>query len=246
MKRLVIVSLTFVLFACSHSNWEVAESNEFSRAVAQPEWFARTDFEPINNYEEMSALWQGHDRSGSSNAVKKANRYFYKSCFVALYEKSDDPDLEPRCLVIMDNMLAAEDRVRLYQYLLKNYSNYDQRTDNCASCSPGDLIARATRDYARTEFYTTNRENPIAAYAMLETLLDRRLDDISEWVLGEIYEEMSQMLQRAELPYEKAVELDTRISDLLSYWTITDHLVWRIDALKESQAALRTAYQLPL
>jgi hypothetical protein len=236
-KHLVLVlALSALLSACSEQeDWSDIESTEFTRAAVQPDWFAKTTVYPLSTLEDMNTLWRSHKRCcDKDSGVTRSNREFYKSCYVAVYNALDDPDLAPYCLWLMDVALDYEQGTNLSKYLLKNYPSYKQRVDNCANCTSGDLIARVTRDVALFEFYQEDKTEE--AFTRMDNMLADRVDEISLWVMVDIYKSMAEMLIKMNAPSDRAYSLRQRVDALAQIWPADSNQ--HIELVKASEALL--------
>lgn len=240
-KLLVLLITVWVLVGCTETDDpDFGESTEFTRAAVQPDWFAKTKTHPLESWDDVQTLWRSEKHCcGNDFGVKKANREFYKSCYRAIQKKPADPNLEPYCLWLMDVALDYDDSIQLSRYLLKNHSQYQQPINYCANCSPGDLIARVTRDVA---IYEANREKkPFEASARLERLLDEQESRISFWVLGEIYESLADMYLQLPSPEEKIPDFRARIDRLELIWPADENQQWRLDNVRKAYSTLLEA-----
>lgn len=241
MKQLIMLLIAGLLIsACSDPEPEpIQESTEFTRAVVQPDWFSKTDAEPITSWGDVQALWRSEKRCcGDDRGVINANRVFYKSCYRAIEARLDDENVEPYCLWLMDVALDYDDSIELSRYLLANHAQYAQPTDYCANCSPADLIARTARDVALYDARQNNR--PIEAAADLEQLLDNREAEISAWVLGEIYVSLAEIYEAIPGNEEAVVKLQQRVKRLEENWP-EDLQAWRLEDVRSAMRILQFA-----
>jgi hypothetical protein len=161
--------------------------NQFEQTFSAPEWFSSVDAPEITTTEEVSALWQSEKRCcEDANVLLRNNRIFYKSCFNAISNNYENEELVVKCLWLMGAGADSKQRVQLKRYLVENYGRHKNNVDNCANCMPGDTVARVTLELARYESRaSSSKTQPIER---LENLLDSRSDEISYWVLAEIYQ----------------------------------------------------------
>jgi hypothetical protein len=136
-------------------------------------------------------LWQSQKRCcEDAHKLLSNNRIFYKSCYQAIEHTYRDEQLVVLCLWLMGAGADGNQRQELLRYLLDNFPNHNNRTDNCANCKRADTVARATLEFAH---YKNQAQAKTAAIERLEQLLDRRSEEISYWVQAEIYDYLADL-----------------------------------------------------
>lgn len=180
----VMVIFLLLLSGCS-------EPNKFEQEISKPDWFDSIDAQKVQNEDEVSALWQSKKRCCvDKHVLLNNNRIFYKSCYEAIANHYDDERLVVKCLWLMDSGADSEQRIQLSRFLVDNFSHHKNSITGCVNCMPADTVARETTSLARYERRLGNRENAID---IIETLLDKRVNEISYWVQVETYELLGKM-----------------------------------------------------
>ena len=230
MKILFPMALVAVVFAgCAAPEAPpVAKPpNKFTAAFAKPAWFDSIPAPDVHTAEEVSALWQSEARCcGDSSAVLENARIFYKSCYNAIAAHYDDEKLVVLCLWLMDLAADPEQTRQLASFLVENFSHHRNSVERCANCMPGDTVARVTLELAMLESReSNNKQRPIGR---IESLLDRREDEISYWVQAEIYEFLGRLYLEAGLTQERLSRYEAAYG--------------RLDRLKEINEPLKARF----
>ena len=175
---ILIVLLISYITACSDSEWYMQNVN------THPAWYASTSHITLTTDDDVSTLWQSKKRCCiAQDRLDKNNREFYKSCVQAINTSRSDETLVVRCLWLMDIAVDKPRKIKIKEYLVHHYFDHQARTDNCANCMTGDIIARVSKELA----YYYSLSDPEHAIATMENVLDRRQKEISHWVLAEMY-----------------------------------------------------------
>lgn len=196
---LVILSFT-ILSACG-------SGETFESRIAKPAWYDSIEIVEINNVDELGALWRGKKRCCIDESTLLANnREFYKACYESIVINSENDELVVKCLWLMGAGADQEQRIDIKRFLVENYGDHKNSIDRCSNCSPGDTVARVTKDLARMEKSQGQIDHAIT---LLEDLLDSRRGEISLWVQTEIYEVLGNMYLSSEITNARKERIDS-------------------------------------
>jgi len=204
-RNLLIVSTFTILCACGNSE-------TFESRIPKPAWYDSIELVEINDVGELDALWRGKKRCCIDESTLLANnREFYKACYESIVNNSENEELVVKCLWLMDVGADQGQRIDINRFLLENFGDHQNSVDRCSNCSPGDTVARVTKDLARKE----NAQGQIDhAITLLEDLLDSRGGEVSLWIQTEIYEELGNMYLSSALTNERKDRINTAYNRL--------------------------------
>ena len=100
----------------------------------------------------------------------------------------EDRDLGAAGIELMAATADPEQRLPILELGIDHFFFYDQRTDNCANCKPGDRTGQLVRDLAYA--YIAHNE-PLAAIEIIERLVREREADVSPYNLALTFEAMA-------------------------------------------------------
>jgi len=185
----VVVSLLFMAYALMPDKKASGILSKLSAVHKSPapefDWFDNTEASPIHNKEDLSKVWQSKPRCCiAKNDLRKNNREFYKSCYIAMQNYPSNKDITANCLWLMGGALEnKEERILLKETFIQKFFYYDKPLDRCANCDHANVSARIARELARY-YKSTNRFDE--AIKLLERMNDERKQEMSDWVLAEL------------------------------------------------------------
>ncbi len=128
------------------------------------------------------AVWQ----SGTSDELSR--RQFQKLAYQAILDHPEDRHMAAAGIELMAATADPEQRLPILELGIDHFFFYDQRTDNCANCKPGDRTGQLVRDLAYA--YIAHNE-PLAAIEIIERLVREREADVSPYNLALTFEAMA-------------------------------------------------------
>ncbi len=210
--------------------------NRFQRQMEKPDWLDDVDAPRVATADEVSALWRSKKRCCIAERKLRANnREFYKACYLAIGEHFDDEELVVKCLWLMTSGAEGDQRRQIRQYLVDHHFEYRGRTDNCANCAPADTVARVSRSLALDRLAAGRAQE---ASAVIERVLDERLDETSPWVQVELYESLARAYLELEATEARAARLQTAYERLRAMAATDEPVARRMDRF---EAAYREA-----
>ena len=204
-RNLALILSCIILCACSNGE-------DFESRIGKPTWYDSIELVEINNVDELDALWRGKKRCCIDESTLLANnREFYRACYESIVNNSENDELVVKCLWLMDVGADQGQRIDINRFLVENYSNHKNSVDSCSNCSPGDTVARVTKDLARME---KSQGQIDRAITLLEDLLDSRGGEISLWVQTEIYEALGNMYLSSAVTNERKDRINSAYNRL--------------------------------
>ena len=206
MTRNLLVILSFTIL-CACGNSETFESK-----IAKPTWYDSINIVEINDVDELDALWRGKKRCCIDESTLLANnREFYKACYESIVNNSENEALIVKCLWLMGAGADRGQRIDIKRFLVEHYGDHKNSVDRCSNCSPGDTVARVTRDLARME---KSQGQIDLAITLLEDMLDSRGREVSLWVQTEIYETLGNMYLSSTITNERKDRMNSAYNRL--------------------------------
>lgn len=188
-------SFTAELSNNTQADIEYPNNSRFSSSIPIPEWYKQIEAVEVNSSAEISKLWQSKPRCCVPKPELTANNQeFFKSCYnyVDTYENSNQDiateQAVVKCLWLMGDAVDKITRKELREYLIKNYTEHDQSTDDCTNCAPANTIVRVAGSLSNNY---SSEGNPDAAIRLLEIILDKRSTETSDWVELETLEKLA-------------------------------------------------------
>ena len=186
--RLMVFALVILLSACGNPN---PLQTKFERLFPKPDWFDTVESVTLNNVTEVNTLWGSVKRCCTSKDIlKRNNRIMYKSCYRAILRNLEQRDLVVQCLWFMPGGATAPQRRLLAEFMIEHFGDHNVDTTKCTNCKKADTIARTTLTLAR---YRKNEKRSQESIRLIEELTDKRGPEISAWVLGEMFEFLSEI-----------------------------------------------------
>ncbi len=206
-RYLLVVLLLANLCACDNGE-------SFESKIPQPAWYDSIELVELNSVGELDTLWRGKKRCCIDESTLLANnREFYKACYEGIVNNSENDELVVKCLWLMDVGADKDQRIEMNRFLVENFGNHKNSVKRCSNCSPGDTVARVTKDLARME----NAQGQIDhAIYLLEELLDNRRGEVSHWVQIEIYEVLANMYLSSVVTNERKDRINSAYNRLSS------------------------------
>ncbi len=206
MSRNLLAALSFaILCACG-------SGETFETKIPKPEWYDSIELVELNNVGELDSLWRGKKRCCIDESMLLANnREFYKACYEAITNNPENEELVVKCLWLMDAGADKDQRIGISRFLVENFGNHKNSVEHCRNCSPGDTVARVTKDLARMEKAQGQIDHAIS---LLEDLLDSRGDEVSHWIQVEIYEVLGGMYLSSVVTNERKDRLNSAYNRL--------------------------------
>ncbi len=196
---LLLIAVVLGLAACSHGP-------DIAGQIPKPAWWDQVDAPVLANDDQVSKLWQSKPRCCVADEQLQANNHeFYKACAQSIDAHPDDADLVTKCMWLMPTGAERGDAITIRELLVRNYFDFDRRTDNCAHCAPADLIARASQDLA-ANYASTDRLDE--ALQTMEKVLDKRADEMSPWVQTELVTFLGRLYLKAGVTQARWERLD--------------------------------------
>ena len=206
-RNLLIISLFAILYACS-------DGENFESKIPKPAWYNSIDLVELNSVDELDTLWRGKKRCCTDESTLLANnREFYKACYEGIVNNADNEELVVKCLWLMDVGADKDQQIEIDRFLVKNFSDHRNSVERCVNCSPGDTVARVTKDLARMEKSQGQTDHAIS---LLEDLLDSRRGEISLWVQTEIYQVLGDMYLSSEVSNERKDRINSAYNRISS------------------------------
>lgn len=166
----------------------------------------------LNSVGELDTLWRGKKRCCvDEDTLLANNREFYKACYEGIVNNAENEELVVKCLWLMDIGADNSQRIDINRFLVENFRDHKNSVDRCGNCSPGDTVARATKDLARMERAEGQTDQAIN---LLEDLLDRRGGEVSLWVQTEIYEMLGGLYLKSAVSNERKDRINTAYNRL--------------------------------
>ena len=133
-------------------------------------------------------MWQSEKRCcEDKDKVNKNFRIFYKACYNAIVNNPYDDDLIVKCSWLMGFEETKHSNILLDKYVYENYFDHENSIDDCYNCDIADTVARVTSDYA----YALSPESLSKAIEVLETVIDERGDNISNWIKIDLHNQLA-------------------------------------------------------
>jgi hypothetical protein len=223
-KLLVILSCT-LLSACG-------SGESFESKIPQPGWYDSIDLVEIGDVGELRALWGGKKRCCIDESELLANnREFYKACYHGIVNNTENEELVVKCLWLMGAGADKGQRIDIQRFLVENFGSHRNSVDRCSDCSPGDTVARVTKDLARAEGSQGQIDRAIAR---LEDLMDSRGGEISLWVQTEIYNELGKLYLSSEVTNTRKDRMSTAYSSLSAVRSEDDSVERRFERFEKT------------
>lgn len=184
MSRFIsIIFIGLVLSACSEL---IIEKEDY------PQWWEYIDVSHISLTTKQDVLDYWSDTSSEKvlTDMKRLQykREFFKASFAAIKAKTLTEDGIVAALSLMpDEKIDSELRRKVYQYHLKHYWDYEDNTEDCDRCAPGDSIAIAV--IGMSDVYAWYDNNKTLAVKLIHKLIEDRRLELSSDVLILVYKQ---------------------------------------------------------
>jgi tetratricopeptide (TPR) repeat protein len=159
---------------------------DFVSAAPRPAWWdaVRTPYR-VDNVGDLLAAWQGYPRDAGADG----ERQFFKATYQGIV---DHPDDEHVVATGIDLLYWVERdypyRLPLAQFGYERYFQHRRRTDNCASCMPGDTTQGLAQNLSQLMMAAGRYDEAIA---VCRRLIEERGAEVSPYKLAETWDRVA-------------------------------------------------------
>lgn len=160
----------------------------FTAAAPKPEWWDKVETPyHVQSYGDLMAAWQGYPREAAQRL--SGERQFFKAAYQGILDHPDDPHIVVTAIQFLHYVVPDyPQRIGLAEFGVNRYFDYQQRTDNCANCMPGDAVQALALNLSQL-YASTNRYDE--AIAVNQRLITERGKDVSPYKLAETWNQVA-------------------------------------------------------
>jgi tetratricopeptide (TPR) repeat protein len=158
----------------------------FVSAAPRPDWWdaVATPYR-VENDGDLLAAWQGHPRT------ELGERQFFRAAYQGIVDHPENEHVVATAIELMHHVVRDyPHRLGLAWFGVERYRAHRRRTDNCASCMPGDTTQGLVVNLARLLDAAGRRDEGIA---ICRRLLDERGAEVSAYKAAETWNQIARL-----------------------------------------------------